>query len=256
MPHAEAMARIIGLAVGTGEAKAAIGESLRTLSWLDNQMWMPPALHWLKTRGEGHAETAVFFARLDRLAYLMKIANIDPTDKEERYLLLLKAIDEGQAVDAMKPLAIEQRLLAAVLENLRSRTFFNKRFHALVLRRISIIMAPGNDPGPVDGKRVTVEHVLPRKPDPTHQWRKEFPDQATVLEYCNRIGNLAFLSRAMNNAAANSDFRLKQIVLTTGQPTFVLSTHAAAEVEWTPATIVRRSEALISILLRPWDLSA
>ncbi len=156
----------------------------------------------------------------------------------------------------MQPLAIGKKLLSGALANLRSKTFYAKRFHALVLRRISCNLPTGSDPGPVDGQKVTVEHVLPRKPEEGQQWLKDFKNLAGVADYCNRIGNLAFLTLEINNIAGNQDFVVKRLILAQSATTFVLSKHASDEPRWTQETIERRGEELIANLLKPWQLSA
>jgi hypothetical protein len=124
-----------------------------------------------------------------------------------------------------------------------------------VLRRISLHIDPELDPGPVDGDRVTVEHVLPRKPEAGMQWRRDFPGE-DVANYCNRIGNLAFFSLEENNIAGNSDFFIKSLLLANAGGRFVLSARAGHETEWTRDTIMRRGEEMIAILLQPWQLEA
>jgi hypothetical protein len=218
-------------------------------------MWVPSALHWIALRGGEHAETPLFFERLDRLTYLLKIASVDPTDQEARFLKVLDAIDSATAVERMVSLQIESKLLQAALENLRSRTFYAKRFHSLVLRRISVHINPDLDPGPVDGVKVTVEHVLPRKPLAGQQWRRDFPGE-DVADHCNRIGNLAFFSLEENNIAGNSDFIIKSLLLANAGGRFVLSAQAGMEPAWTRETIMRRGEEMISVLLEPWQLEA
>lgn len=254
LPRADAMVQLIRRAVGSGEARRENSRLLGMLSWIDHQMWMPAALHWLTVRGADHPETPQFLAALDRLTYMLKIASVDPTDQEVRFLEVLNAMDTTSSVVDMTPLSIEPQLLAAALDNLRSRTFYAKRFHALVLRRISVNMDPNRDPGPVDGDRVTVEHVLPRKPEKSQQWRRDFPG-AQVADNCNRIGNLAFFSLAENNIAGNSDFIIKSLLLANAGSRFVLSERASSEKEWTRETIKRRGEELIAILMQPWHLS-
>jgi len=255
LPRAAAMVRLNRREVGEGGARAQIKRSLDMLSFIDHPMWVPAALHWLDLMGANHPETPLFFARLDRLTYMMKIASVDPTDQELRIIKVLEAIDAKGPVDEMMPLQIEKRLLAVALENLRSRTFYAKRFHSLVLRRISLHIDPELDPGPVDGDRVTVEHVLPRKPEAGMQWRRDFPGE-DVANYCNRIGNLAFFSLEENNIAGNSDFFIKSLLLANAGGRFVLSARAGHETEWTRDTIMRRGEEMIAILLQPWQLEA
>lgn len=255
LPRAAAMARLMRRAIGNGDTHEKTRASLDLLFWItDHQLWVPAALHWLDRKGEDHPETALFFARLDRLTWLMKIASVDPTDQEIRFLRVLDAIDSGEPVAGMEPLEIERRLLAAALENLRSRTFYLKRFHGLVLRRISQLLDPLRTPKAIDGEAVTVEHVLPRRPDPG--WRQWFANGSDVVDHCNRLGNLAFLSQEVNNNVGNSDWPIKRFVLANHGGTFVLSAHAAEQEEWTKDTIINRSETLIAELLRPWGLSS
>ncbi len=253
-PRAAAMVQLNRRDIGRDNAREEIKRSLHMLSCIDHQMWVPAALHWLDLMGANHPETPLFFARLDRLTYMMKIASVDPTDQETRFIKVLEAMDAKGPVDQMIPLQIEKRLLAVALENLRSRTFYAKRFHSLVLRRISLHIDPELDPGPVDGDRVTVEHVLPRKPEAGMQWRRDFPGE-DVANYCNRIGNLAFFSLEENNIAGNSDFFIKSLLLANAGGRFVLSARAGHEQEWTRETIMRRGEELIAILLEPWQLT-
>jgi hypothetical protein len=253
LPRAAAMARLKRRTVGSGAAREATGRSLELLFWItDHQLWVPAALHWLQRRGEDYPETPLFFERLDRLTWLMKIASVDPTDQEIRFLRVLDAIDKGRAVEAIEPLAIERRLLATALENLRSRTFYLKRFHGLVLRRISQLLDPQRTPAAIDGEAVTVEHILPRRPDAG--WRRWYPSQSDIVDHCNRLGNLAFLSQEVNNQIANSDWPIKRFVLANHGGTFVLCAHAAEREEWTKATIIERGEDLIAVLLRSWGL--
>lgn len=252
MPRAAWMVRINRRQIGADGDRSQIKRSLDMLDWIDHKMWVPAALHWLSLKGDEHPETALFFKRLDRLTYVLKIASVDPTDQENRFIEVLNAIDVADDVDDMVPLRIERPLLAAALDNLRSRTFYIKRFHALVLRRVSVHLDPTRDPGPVDGENVTVEHILPRKPE--NSWRREFPGN-DVANFCNRIGNLAFLSLEENNIAGNNDFIVKRLLLANAGGRFVLSAKAAEESEWKKDTIMRRGEDMIGVLLAPWELS-
>lgn len=256
LPRAEALARIARRDIGSGQARETTASALVTLSWLDHQLWVPAALQWLKVMGPDHPETPLFFSRLDRLGYLLKIGGVDPTEQENRFIELINDIDSRNGVERMRRLDVSSKLLAAALENLRAKTFYNKRFHALVLRRISWNVDPSRDQGPVDGNKVTVEHVLPRKPAPGRQWWQDFPQASDVADHCNRLGNLTFLSHEENLVAANSDYVVKRIVLAGASARFVLAELAVREQVWTPRTIQRRTESLIDLLLRPWALKA
>lgn len=256
LPRAAAMTSLLRRDIGTGEARQRISRSIDMLYWIDHRLWVPAALHWLAVKGADHDETARFFELLDRMTYMLRIGSVDPTDQELRYLRLLDDIDTAPGVDSMRWLQIERKLLDSALENLRSRTFYAKRCHALVMRRVSVHIDPSRDPGPVDGENVTVEHILPRKPDAGSQWKRDFPGPEDVPDYCHRIGNLAFLTREKNEIAGNSDYLVKAFILAESGSKFVLSARASAETTWTKETIMRRGEELIELLLRPWQLSA
>jgi hypothetical protein len=76
-----------------------------------------------------------------------------------------------------------------------------------------------------------------------------------VTDYCNRLGNLTFLSHEENLVAANCDYMVKRVVHARASARFVLAETAAQEEVWTPETIERRTELLIGLLLQPWELS-
>lgn len=253
-PRSELMARIKRRRLADGAAGVALAPRLETLSWLDNQFWMPPLLHWLTTVAAEHPSTLRFIELVDRLAWTMKIAGVDPIDQEKRLLRLLGEIDSGVAPDAMKELRIEPRLHAGLIENLLARTFYAKRYCGLVLRRIHFNINAAADRGPVDGDRVTIEHVLPRKPRAGSDWWRSFTTAEMVSENVNRLGNLLFLTLEENQKVSRNDWAVKRDII--AQSEFVLSRPAAVDNEaWTRETIDKRTAAMIGALLRPWQLT-
>ena len=255
VPAAEKLAQINRRNIGTGEQRDANKHALTTLFWLDHQLWMPAVLHWLETMGDDHPECTQFLKNLDRLTYILKIAGIDPTVQERRYIQLLNEIDEKPPVDSIETLKIEPPLRRSALDVLRSRTFYSKRFHALILRRISWSLSPERDPGPVDGKTVTVEHILPRRPPAGRTWHADFESPEKVANYCNRLGNLAFLSLNENHHAGTNDYIVKRLLLAQSASRFVLAERAAKYEKWNAEVILERTELLIKDLFTPWQLS-
>lgn len=253
-PRCEVMARIKRKRLAEGALGQALASPLETLSWLDNQFWMPPLLHWLSKVPPEHPATKRFIELVDRLAWVMKIAGVDPTDQEQRFLRLLGEIDRAVSPDQMKELTIEPKLRVALVENLQARTFYAKRFSGLVLRRINYSTDPGADRGPVDGDRVTMEHVLPRRPRPGSTWWAGFPNPDIVGDYVNRLGNLLFLTLEENQLAARNEWPEKRRIIS--ESVFAASALTASRYEtWTPETIDQRTDAMIEVLLGPWELA-
>jgi hypothetical protein len=253
-PRCELMARILRKQLADGATGRALAARTEPLSWLDNRHWMPPLLHWFSKFPVEHPASVRFVELVDRLAWVMRISAVDPTDQERRFLRLLAEIDRGIQPDEMKELAIEPDLQEDLMTNLRATSFFAKRFRVLVLRRISYNIDPSSEPGPADGSQVTVEHILPQSPRAGSTWWRSFPDSEAVGAYVNRLGNLTFLTLKQNQTSGQQDWPEKRKVLDASG--FLLSTMAARENDtWTASTIDARSERMIAILLEPWGIA-
>lgn len=225
--------------------------SLRRLHLLDRMSWVPAALLWIETRGSGDQQSELFFQRLERLVWCLRIAGTDVPTKENRIIRLLAEIEAGIAVEAMKELAINDKVLAAVLAGLRSSTFRDKHYAVPVMRLLSELN--GGDSGPVDGVRVTVEHILPQSPGKQAGWLQRLTKRK-LKPHINRLGNLTFLSQADNQRAGALSWDEKRRIL--ARSGFVLSEIAAREPVWSVETIDRRTETSIAQLMREWNIDA
>lgn len=248
-PAAERLNALRRPGAANGAIDAGITQLAERLRWIDAQLWVPAALLWLE-RERGSAETLLFFKRLERLVWMMKIAGFDPTKQSSRILLLLGEIDRIGVAERLKTLDVTQELRDKAIANLRSPSFDAKHYSGKVLRRISIAL--GEDPGPIDPQAVTIEHVLPRGFAQKSGWRGAFPTSQTVKHYAHRLGNLTFLSPAENQKADTLDWEMKRPIL--AQSPFLLSQRLAKSDEWTPAHILQRTEELMGILFKDWEV--
>lgn len=226
-----------------------IGVFVERLEWIDMQLWVPPALLWL-WRDRGRDETKLFFRKLERLVWMMKIAGFDPTKQQNRMFQLLGEIDRGGAVAKMRELEVTAEMRDKALGNLRSPSFDAKHVSTRVMRRISIAL--GEDPGPIAQDRLTVEHILPRAFSPRSGWRTHFPTSRSVKQHAHRLGNLTFLSPEENQKADTLDWESKRPIFARSK--WLLSRRLADAPDWTPAQIFGRTEELIGVLFRDWDI--
>lgn len=247
-PHVEGFVAIRAATKGGGPLGADVVASIGRMNWIERSLWIPPALHWLKQRGAGHADTPAFFRRLDRLVWMMRLGGVDPPLR--RIIDVLNELDKPVPPLEMASLAISKELVRDAVENLRAQNFCLKHHAAMVLRRLSAIQ--GSDPGPVDKQKVTVEHILPRNPDRNRRWWKSFLSQQDVKAHVNRLGNLTFLSHLDNQLAATKDWDEKRDIL--ARSTFILSEQAAVQLDWNREAILKRTETLIALLMRDWEL--
>ena len=249
LPACERFAALRHPQFGGRAHREAIKASIDRLCWINSQLWVPAALLWVARKSEDR-ETALFFSRLERLVWMMRLAGHDPSRQQRRIVQLLGEIDRGVKIEAMRELEIGKSIREAALLNLRSTTFDSKRYCTRVLRRISIALR--QDPGPVDIAKVTVEHVLPRSWSAKSGWRHHFPNKNAVEIHAHRLGNLTFLTAAENQAVDTFDWAAKRRVLARSR--LVLSNRLRTIKDWTPAVIVNRTEELIRILFEAWDM--
>jgi hypothetical protein len=228
---------------------AALRPYTERLSWIDPQLWVPPALLW-QQRPRDAAQTALFFKRLDRLVWMMKIAGFDPTKQYNRIINLLGEIDRVADVAKMRELDVTGALRDGALANLRSTTFDAKHYCGRVLRRIS--QSLGQDPGPIDKNALTLEHVLPRSFSAKSGWVSAFPNARAVRNYSHRLGNLALVSPAENQKLATLDWESKRKIL--AQSSFVSARQLADAPNWSPARILERTEEMIGVLFNEWEI--
>ncbi len=250
VPHAQRYLSIIRSTVGEGAERAGIARHLDTLKWLNREYWVPAALSWLEHFGAEHADTTEFFRRLDRLAWIMRVAGRDPVEQERRFRRVGADIRARVPLYQISSLDIEQRILSLASDNLLSRTFYDKTYSRLVLRRLSLIA--GTDCGHIDGDLATVEHVLPRRPPTGSQWYTVFKNKGQVDQFAHRLGNLVVLTFWENQRAAARPFSEKRKIFESTR--HVLARDLAKQPDWNPQQIEIRSEQLADQLFRDWGL--
>ncbi len=251
VPAAELLARIRAGTIGAPQHQQAIAAAIRQTSWIDPHYWIPAALNWLMRRDERDPDTVTFFRLLERLVWFMRLSGADPVKRQRHILRLLGEMDKGVGAACMRELEISKAVRTMATENLRSPTFDAKHYAARVLRRASVAL--GHDSGPVHAVNCTLEHILPRSFLPDSPWRKDFPHRKSVQSHAHRLGNLTFLTASDNQAADTLDWSAKRRILATSD--FVLSKRAGASKQWTPASIGERTEDLIAVLMKAWQLT-
>jgi hypothetical protein len=225
---------------------------LRYLGWLGSHDWIPPLmLYWRRVKGDPD-RLAAFLARLERLAYGLRVLGIGSDKRATRYRAVLEAIRVGRIDHPTSPLDLsrdEQRLITFNLRTLHARSQLACK---LVLLRVNDLMA--GQPQHLDPSAFTVEHVLPQKPGRSSQWREWFPKADERAQCTQSIGNLILVSRDENEQASNLDFARKlEIYFGKGaerQPLITRDLERYAE--WGPADVRQREEQLIGLITAHW----
>ena len=206
-------------------------------------------------RGRDGEHSEQFFAGLERLAWMLRIAGADPIEQERRLLAVIKDIDACEMPDDMRALNVRARHLSAANTNLRSRTFYSKHYCGAILKLLSLRLGAVHHLRETDRAVCTIEHVLPRNPSIDSQWRKDFPSPQLISDHANRLGNLVLLSHADNQSVGTREFGEKRHVFEASDE--VLAKAVARDYQhWTPDAIMERTEKLIDVLFNDWRLNA
>ncbi|MGD9806873.1 MAG: DUF262 domain-containing protein [Hyphomicrobiaceae bacterium] len=233
---------------------ASISAPLRYLGWLGSHDWIPPLMFYWRNVDGDPKRLAPFLARLERLAYGLRLLGIGSDKRATRYRAVLDAIRTGRLDHSTSPLELardEQRLIAFNLRTLHARSQFACK---LVLLRLNDLIA--GTPQDLDPASFTVEHVLPQKPSRSSQWREWFP-KADERERCTQsIGNLILVSRDENEQARNLEFdrKLKIYFDADAERQPLITRDIARAPEWRPETVKQREERLTALLNAHWRL--
>ena len=250
-PNAERLASIRTNPKLRGAVGRSISKSIGVLNWAPPELWVPGAMRWLEQRGLGHQKAAEFFLCLERLVMIQKISAIDLPRQECRINRLIAEIDSYEDPTTMREFNIEDTLALKAIGVMRKSLTRRKPVAAMILARVSVEL--GNDPWEFNVEfPPTIEHVLPRKPPARSGWYERFPSKEIRSEFVNVIGNLTLLTREENQIVGNHDWSKKKPTLSRSK--FHISRVASKTRQWTPESISQRTDDIIELLFKSWDL--
>lgn len=97
---------------------------------------------------------------------------------------------------------------------------------------------------------LTVEHILPKKPD--KDWPPNMRKDAFLKEWVNRIGNITLLTEPMNREAQSKRFDLKKPVYS--KSTYNISKNICQFSDWNESSILDRQSNLAEIASKVWNI--
>lgn len=194
---------------------------------------------------------------LDRLVNLQMLVGQDNHALCRRYGQVVAAIEQGLAGPILAALVPEADLKARAKDQLVSAKFAEKpRYRMPVLLRLNDLI--GGAVTTLSAKDVSCEHVLPQnvgKANPA--WHELFRNASGKVYnghlFRHRIGNLAILSHADNRDAGDKPYASKRRIFQASA--FAMTRDLAQRHDaWTPAVVQKRSDDLVALLARHWDL--
>ena len=102
--------------------------------------------------------------------------------------------------------------------------------------------------------KLDVEHIAPKTPDDSHDWRSVMTGESSYRNIIYRLGNQTLLTRSLNRSAKNKEFKDKkaQYEKNTGHLTELTKELLKASA-WNHASVVKRSESLAKEAATLWN---
>lgn len=234
---------------------AAIAQYLTYLGWHSFRDWIPPAMLWCLERAEDTKGFLRFLAKLDRLAFGMRILGIGGKKRTRRFSAVAEAVRGGRDLDdPSHPLIFSRQELRSIQRNLRDLHDRNPPAAKHLLLRLCDVVA-GTPQSSLLGSDLTVEHVLPRTLSANSPWRGGFADPEEREACTESLGNLVLVTKAQNDKAANLEFprKLEIYFRTAGVPVPAINEDLRNQTEWKAAQIKAREVRLLQLIRKLWD---
>jgi Protein of unknown function DUF262/Protein of unknown function (DUF1524) len=238
---------------------AEIEALLRWLNRLSHNEWLPAALQYWRRNQNDPALLLRFLRALDRLSVGLLLLNMSHNKRTERYYQLQVAIknNHNKIYESSSPLQLTDDEQREIYRTLNGNLYENVSVSVCkyILLRLDTLLSEGT--ASYELPTISVEHVLPQKPQPNSEWTKWFPGDLHK-RYLHRLGNLVLLSKQKNHDANNYDFAKKKAVYFSkqGASPFVLTSQVINTREWTPDAVQKRQHDLVNKLAHYWNIAS
>lgn len=167
--------------------------------------WVTPLLRYYQKFNS--TKLLNFVRLLDKKYSADWITGITPTIRMQNMISIIKKIDSASGAEEVLNSDLFDVNKTELLRVLSSDVY-RKKFDRYILLKIDMDKVQSGTAAKIP-KTISIEHVLPQKPDPTSSWIKDFTDIQRV-EWTNKLGNLILLSRSKNTSQGNKDYTDKK----------------------------------------------
>ncbi|GAA8993519.1 hypothetical protein BTM275_01120 [Helicobacter pylori] len=209
------------------------------------------------------------------------VAGKTKTTRSQTCCNIINALKEKKNIDniisIVKKYLNEKNITQHFKENLQDSNLYTKFYFAgksvkknswlkPILILVEYFMSDDDRPKRIQTNDFHIEHILPQKPTLSSQWAKDFSEEEREC-YTHSLANLTLLGGKKNTKASNLDFKDKkkiymgeEIRLNKGKPFRVMAYYkmtidiAHHYTEWTPKSLEKRKEELMSIIERVLEL--
>ncbi|GAA8238573.1 DUF262 domain-containing protein [Helicobacter pylori] len=190
--------------------------------------------------------------------------------KKQTNCNIIKALKEKQSVEHIVSIIREyldgnkimKTFNESLRDNLDKKLSTKNSWVKPILILVEYFMSDDDCPKRIQmDENLHIEHILPKKPNLSSQWAKDFNNEEERKLYTHSLANLTLLGGEKNTTASNRDFKDKKKIYMgeeirlNKKRTFKMMTCynitkdiAYRYTEWTPKSLEKRKEELIKII--------
>ena len=248
------------IALAEGPHKRRIDTLLRSLGLLDFDEWLPVVTELIGRGLTQPARLAADLARVERLAWYYYLNRDDKgvyQDRRDEFSALMKTVAKTGTLASVPAKSLLTAVKCAKMRDILQERL-DPKWIPLRSLLVRLEMALAGDGTGVVRNDVTIEHILPLRPN-TKGWLSLYDNSIKVVtDHAERIGNLCLVSSDLNTQLGNRIYASKRkLMLEYGVPA---QTHLAAdlarETNWTREVIQRRSKWLLKVFCDTFDVHA
>ena len=246
--------------ISEGPQKARIDTILQSLELLDFDEWLPVATELIRRGSRLPERLALDLARVERLAWYYYLNRDDKgiyLDRRDRFAALMKIVSRAGTLDELLP-----RSLLSTEDRAKMRDIIQARLDPKWIPLRSLLvrfeMALASEELRIVRDDLTIEHVLPLRPQ-TKAWLSLYDNsQRVVTEHAELIGNLCLVSSELNTRLGNQIYANKRkLMLKHGLPAHSpLAADVARDTQWTREVIKRRSKWMLHVFCDTFQIHA
>jgi len=213
--------------------------------FLPSNDWIPPILYFYRRFGKQNLLD--FVRKLENKFVADWILGATATKRVVNMNAILRKIEGCSNIDEL----LGSEVLGFNKDDYKDRILqdiYEKDYIKYILLKLEYIESEQN----VERRygTLSVEHVLPQRPNLNSNWVKDFNDEERIL-WTNKLSNLVLLSKRKNSSASNLDFTVKKDKYIKGRITdLARSQKVLSYSEWTPTVLEIRQKEIIEQLLK------
>ena len=174
------------------------------LTGLPSTDWIPPFMRYFERFR--YARLDEFLIKLDNKFSGDWIGQFSPTKRIENMNNLIEKIEQSQSPDEVLSSALFDFEAQWFLNSIEAAVY-GRRFTRYLLLKLDYLFS--DDSHPMTINQLSVEHILPQKPEDGSQWKQDFSDEARK-EWTDKLGNLVLISMRKNTSQGRKDYADKK----------------------------------------------